>query len=251
MAPKGADTEVDMKTISWFSAGASSAVATKLLIDEIDQIIYTHIDDQHPDAMRFLKDCEQWFGKEILILQSPYKTVEAACYAAGGRGYVNGPRGAACTRTLKKQVRVQWEYEQPLDIPLRYVWGMDANEVNRVERVKVSMPDREHVFPLIDRGYSKEQVHQIMKASGIKRPLMYDLGYSNNNCIGCVKGGAGYWNKIRVDFPEVFAQRAAMERKIQATCLKGVYLDELHPDKGRGEPMIMDDCGILCEVMAL
>lgn len=46
-------------------------------------------------------------------------------------------------------------------------------------------------------------------------------------------------------------KRAAMERKIQATCLKGVYLDELHPDKGRGEPMIMDDCGILCEVMAL
>lgn len=31
---------------------------------------------------------------------------------------------------------------------------------------------------------------------------MYDLGYANNNCIGCVKGGIGYWNKIRIDFPE-------------------------------------------------
>ena len=46
-----------MKTVSWFSAGVSSAVATKLAIDDIDQIIYTHIDDQHPDTMRFVKDC--------------------------------------------------------------------------------------------------------------------------------------------------------------------------------------------------
>ncbi len=37
---------------------------------------------------------------------------------------------------------------------------------------------------------------------------MYDLGYPNNNCIGCVKGGMGYWNKIRKDFPEVFQKRA-------------------------------------------
>ena len=75
-----------MKTISWFSAGGSSAVATKLMIDEIDSIIYTHIEDQHPDTLRFVKDCEQWFGKPVEILQSPYKTVQAACLAAGGRG---------------------------------------------------------------------------------------------------------------------------------------------------------------------
>ena len=36
----------EMITVSWFSAGVSSAVATKLIIDEVDRIIYTHIDDQ-------------------------------------------------------------------------------------------------------------------------------------------------------------------------------------------------------------
>ena len=239
------------KTVAWFSGGGSSAVAIKLLIGEIDEIIYIHIDDQHPDTLRFVKDCEQWFGKEVEILQSPYKTVEAACLGAGGRGYVNGPKGAACTRTLKKQVRAQWEYEQPFDVPMRYVWGMDADEKNRVDRIKITMPDRTHAFPLIDAGYVKEDVHRILTASGIKRPVMYDLGYSNNNCIGCVKGGMGYWNKIRVDFPEVFAARAAMERRIQATCIKGVYLDELDPEKGRHEPQILGDCGVLCEVLAI
>ena len=91
-----------MKTVTWFSAGVSSAIATKLHIDEIDQIIYIHIEDQHSDTMRFVKDCEAWFGKSIETLQSPYKTVENACLSSGGRGYVNGPTGAACTKFLKK-----------------------------------------------------------------------------------------------------------------------------------------------------
>ena len=76
---------------------------------------------------------------------------------------------------------------------------------------------------------------------------MYDLGHPNNNCIGCVKGGMGYWNKIRVDFPEVFERRAKMERDIGATCINGIYLDELDPDAGRNK-VVVADCGIMCEL---
>mgnify|MGYP001616085913 FL=1 len=91
-------------TVSWFSAGVSSAVATKLSIKNIDKIIYIHIEDQHEDTLRFVKDCEKWFNKPIEILQSAYNNVENACQMAGGRGYINGVRGAACTRFLKKRV---------------------------------------------------------------------------------------------------------------------------------------------------
>ena len=82
----------------------------------------------------------------------------------------------------------------------------------------------------------------------IKRPFMYDLGYSNNNCIGCVKGGMGYWNKIRVDFPEIFEARAKMEREIGSRCLKECYLDELDPSRGKMEEEIMQECGIMCHL---
>ena len=75
---------------------------------------------------------------------------------------------------------------------------------------------------------------------------MYDLGYQNNNCIGCVKGGMGYWNKIRQDFPEVFEQMAKLEREVGHSCINGVYLDELDPCRGRMEDEIMQDCGIMC-----
>jgi len=234
-----------MKTVAWFGAGVSSAVATKIAIDKIDQIIYIHIDDQHPDTIRFLKDCEEWFNKGIKIIQSPYKCVENALLGAGGKGYVNGAAGAPCTRFLKRRVRKEWEIEQIE--PLTYIWGMDKCESKRALRLGDTMPNQTHLFPLIERGISKEESHKILNASGIKRPVMYDLGYHNNNCIGCVKGGMGYWNKIRVDFPEVFRSRAKLERRIGGTCIKGVYLDELDPERGRRGGPICQECGILCE----
>ena len=237
-----------MKTVSWFSAGVSSAVATKLAISKIDQIIYIHIDDHHPDTLRFVDDCEKWFGKQIKRIQSPYKNVANALLGAGGKGYVNGRYGAPCTRFLKRRVRKEWELTQG---ELSYIWGMDGTEQNRADRLIATMPDQEHIFPLIEQHITKEEAHRILKASGIKRPMMYELGYHNNNCVGCVKGGMGYWNKIRIDFPEVFRQRAELERTIGGTCLKGTYLDELDTKKGRQDPPIVDECGIYCEIMGI
>lgn len=238
-----------IKTISWFSAGVSSAVATKLAIDKIDMILYNHIDDHHPDNMRFIEDCETWFNMPIITLQSPYKNVNNALLGAGGKGYVNGPSGSPCTRFLKRRVRKEWELLQ--GCKLRYIWGLDKNETDRADKLKKSMPEQEHIFPLIEQNISKEDAHKTLQASSIKRPAMYNLGYQNNNCIGCVKGGMGYWNKIRKDFPDVFKSRAEVERQIGGTCIKGVYLDELDENRGlHGEP-ICQDCGIFCEIMSI
>ena len=243
-----------MKTISWFSAGVSSAVTTKLLIDEIDEIFYTHIDDQHEDSLRFVKECEEWFGKEIIILQSHFKTVDDLCRA---RSFISGPNGSPCTRALKINVRVLWEKSNPG--AKRYVWGYDCSpkEKNRADSIVNFLPNYDHRFPLIEQSISKEHAHEILAASGIKRPKMYDLGYHNNNCIGCVKASSmGYWNKIRIDFPDVFASRSKLERDIGATINKTetdgpIYLDELDPKRGRHDPPITGDCGLLCEVMSL
>jgi hypothetical protein len=237
-----------MKTISWFSAGVSSAVATKLAISDIDQIIYTHVADQHSDTLRFVRDCEVWLGKPITILQSIYRDIETACLLYG-TGYINGPRGAQCTKTLKKRTRKYWERYQDDDI--EYIWGFDVDEQKRCDGLTDSMPEYSHRFPLIENRISKNKAHEILRASGIKRPLMYEMGYNNNNCVGCVKGGMGYWNHIRVDFPDVFQKRAVLERKVNGTCIKGVFLDELDPERGRHTPPIVDDCGVFCEMMAL
>jgi hypothetical protein len=236
-----------MKTVSWFSTGASSFIATYLLLDEIDEIIYIHIDDQHEDSMRYLKDCEKILDREIKVMQSEFKDVDNTCrYHA----FVSSAYGAKCTEVLKKKVRIRWEYDQQDD--LCYVWGFDCDESHRADRLLNAMPKWKHRFPLIEKQLLKEDVHGMCAEMGLKRPVMYDMGYNNNNCIGCIKGGMGYWNKIRLDFPDVFKLRSEMEREIGHSCLRKdgemVFLDELAPDAGRGNIEILEDCGIMCQL---
>lgn len=239
-------------TVSWFSAGVSSAVATWLMRDQLDKIIYTHIDDQHPDTMRFVRDCETWFGKPVEVLQSPAKTVAGAC---GLAAFIRGPHGAACSRILKRRVRKEWEVEHCFFNTFRYVWGMDANEFKREQQMREDTPEYQHIFPLLDYHITKEEAHGILANAGIKRPAMYDLGYRNNNCIGCVRGGMWYWNKIRRDFPEVFKERSEMERIIGASILRrdkqSIFLDELDQTAGREEDEVMPECGAMCESLKL
>lgn len=237
------------KTVAWFSGGVSSAVAVKLASGIIDEIIFIEIEDHHPDTERFINECELWFGKSIQRLKSPLSNVENAVRMAGGRGYINGTAGASCTRLLKRRVRKEWEILQKENID--YVWGFDMEEGNRADRVCDAMRENAHYFPLIEKALTKSETHKILKASGIKRPAMYDLGYNNNNCVGCVKGGMGYWNKIRIDFPDIFTARSELERLVGASCIKDVYLDELEPSRGHDVLGIVEDCGIFCELMKL
>jgi len=244
-----------MMVVSWFSCGVSSAVATKLALQDYPdmEIIYQDIEDQHPDSKRFLHECEQWFGKKITIQMSNYRNVENVVRQFR---WINGSEGAKCTGILKRRVRQEWEI---MNKPTHYVWGFDCSERERkrAARSVEHMGHVEHIFPLIDKGITKKMAHGMLQKSSIKRPAMYDLGYPNNNCIGCVKGGAGYWNKIRIDFPEVFKKRAELERLIGASCMhitnpktketKKIWLDELNPNVGRKQKIILLDCGMFCE----
>lgn len=233
-----------MKVV-WLSAGVSSFIAGYLVKETVDKWIYIDITDQHPDSLRFIKDCEKVIGKEVEILKSDeFNTVEEVCRWAK---FVNSPHGAPCTGMLKRKVRKKWENEHSGE-SITYVWGMDANETRRAESMRIHTPEYEHEFPLIDNHISKQDAHAILDRLGIKRPLMYDLGFMNNNCIGCVKGGMWYWNQIRKHFPDVFEARAKMERDLNSTCLKGVYLDELPYDAGRKNDEISQDCGVMCYI---
>ena len=160
---------------------------------------------------------------------------------------INTPYGAPCTKILKRNVRKKWEMEHPDHHT--YVWGYDVNEKNRAERTEKALSDYDHEFPLIENGLTKAEAHGIADRLGLKRPVMYDMGYPNNNCIGCVKGGMGYWNKIRIDFPEVFERRARQEREIGHSCINGVFLDELEPSRGNINTEIIEDCTIACQLL--
>ena len=239
------------RIVCWFSCGAASAVATKLMIAENAGrmplvIAYTEVAEEHPDNKRFLADCEKWFAQPITILRNE---------SYGGRIYevfrrerfLVGPSGAACTRLLKRGVRKS--FEQPGDIQ---VFGYTAEEEERAAGFWERNPALVGRAPLIERGLGKPDCLAMLQDAGIEIPAMYRLGYRNNNCIGCVKGGAGYWNKIRRDFPETFDRMAAVERDLGRTIIRvngeGLYLDEMPADMGVSQEEPDIECSIFCHM---
>ncbi len=224
--------------VGWFSCGCSSLVACSIAKPE--KTIYIHVANQHPDTIRFLMDASKVLGKIEILQSMEFVSVDDVIES---RRYINGPAGARCTLELKKRVRQEWE--QKHWARHTYVWGFDLRERERAERTVKAMPEFDHEFPLIEHGLTKEDCHALCEEWGIKRPAMYDLGYPNNNCIGCVKGGMGYWNKIRKDFPYVFKRRSKQEREIGHSCIRGTFLDELDPKAGRNK-VIVPDCSLAC-----
>lgn len=233
------------RIVCWFSCGATSAVACKLAITENAgklplQVCYCDTRSEHPDNYRFILECERWLGCEIERLTNP-KYHDVNDVIETGR-YINGPSGAKCTQQLKIAVRKMMQRPET-DY---HVYGFDAEEIDRVFDFRERNPEIRIKVPLIDRGLTKPDCLALLREEGIELPMMYRMGYRNNNCIGCVKGGMGYWNKIREDFPEVFEKRAKQERMIGHSCIKGVYLDELSPKRGRYESEPDISCEGLC-----
>lgn len=235
--------------IAWWSAGVTSAVATKLAMDKYGkenvQPIYFHIDSAHDDNKRFIKECEEWYGKEITVTKAEKYNNQFEVILKDK--YVNGPGGARCTLVLKKKVRQKIESNTEFD---GQVFGFEYSkkEINRAIRFKEQYPTAKPLFPLIEKKMTKPECLYYLEQQGIKRPKMYELGYGNNNCIGCVKGGKGYWNKIRIDFPEFFERMSHAEREVGNSCLRGVFLDELKPNEGREQKAITPDCGNFCDI---
>lgn len=239
---------MDKVVLSNFSAGVTSTVATKLALDKYGKenvrILFFETGQHHPDNERYMKECEEWFGKHIEVFHN--KKFSDAYDVVEKTKYVNGPSGARCTGELKKKVRQKLE---PFIDFSAQVFGFEyqKKEMNRGLRFQQQYPEARAEFPLIEKRLTKADCFAMLKDVGIKAPAMYDLGYHNNNCIGCIKGGMGYWNKIRVDFPEYFDRMAKIEREIGNSCIKGTFLDELDPERGRHSDMSFE-CGAFCQV---
>ena len=241
------------RIVCWFSCGAASAVATKLTLQKYGWympvvIAYTQVVEEHPDNMRFLRDCEKWFGQKIEILRN--ESYHASIVEVFDRlKFMSTISGAPCTFRLKKEVRRR--FERPTD---EHVFGFTLEEQHRVDRWIDANADKRILPVLIDAKLTHEDCLAIIKKAGIEVPAMYKLGYDHNNCVGCVKGGLGYWNKIRRDFPEVFEARARQEERLGARLLnyrgKRISLRELPPNAGRYEDSPEPACGALCELVS-
>ena len=246
------------RIVCQFSCGAASAVATKLTLAQHGKnaiIVNAYIKEEHHDNRRFALDCEKWFGQEIINLRDT-KYDASAIKVFETVGYIKGPHGASCTSRIKRGLLRK--FEQPGDV---LVLGYTAEEQGRYEDWLSDWPDRKIIAPLIERGLTKEDCKSMVERAGLQLPVMYAMGYENANCIGCVKGGLGYFRAIREDFPAQFERLAQAEDKVSALHGDGAYIlrHRSGPLKGQRFPLrelplgkahrgeALPSCGLFCE----
>ncbi len=237
------------RTVSHFSCGAASAVATKLILGEVDRsqviILNAFVKEEHADNRRFLADCERWFEHPITVVRND-KFHASAHEVWKRKKYMKNHFGAPCSGLLKREVL------EPLFLPDDiHVYGFTVEEKKRAERF---MDGGGWRFPLIERGLTKADCLAMLERAGIEMPEMYRLGFNNANCIGCIKGGEGYWNHVRKVFPAVFDEVV----QIQEAIGPGAYLfrdrktqvrfglKDLDPNAGRHNE-VMPSCSFFCE----
>lgn len=231
--------------------GVNSAVMAKMALSDDPDAIPIHCDmgdSVHADSHRFLDDLEEWYGKAIIRIKSEeYSNIDEVFEA---RKYHAGVAGAPCTGIMKFVPRLN--YQLPSDT---HYWGYtaDKRDAKRFTNMQENYPDLKQESPLIGWGMKKAYTHHFLAECGIKRPYVYDIGYPNGNCLGCVKASSpNYWAMTRKYFPEVFARRAEQSRRFgsRLTRINGerVFIDEIPEDWSttmRGE--VVPKCGFVCE----
>lgn len=235
-----------MTGIGWFSGGVTSAVAIKKSLEEGHdlQIYFFETNQHHHDNLRFLKECEKWYGQKIHIMRNKKA---GSVKQVLERGYINSPGGAFCTKLLKKDVRIALEKLIDYDFQI-FGFEYEKKQIKRAERFSEQYPDAKGRYPLIEAKLNKADCLRIIQGAEIELPMMYRLGFANANCMGCVKGGKGYWNHTRKHFPEIFEQTAKLERLAGHSCINGTFLDELDPQAGRHEAIELPECGVFCQI---
>ena len=241
--------------VVWFSCGAASAVAAKKTIERYGsfcqvRVVNHPVKEEHPDNLRFLKDVEGWLGVPIEASVNKKWLNSSAEEVWLKEKFMSSPHGASCTRALKRRAGDQWEEENKPDW---CVLGFTCDEKARFDRFKLM--ERSNALPiLIDEGLRKQDCYNLLISEGIMPPAIYQLGYPNANCIGCIKAASpSYWNLVRKTHPEVFARRAKISRQlgVRLVKLKGkrIFLDELPPSfKSRPIKTMNIECGIFCDM---
>jgi len=247
----------ERRIVSWFSCGAASAIATKLILNEHGPrpnnlsgnvwIAYCETGQEHEDSKRFMADCEDWFGQAVIRLKSDeyadtWDVWEKTRWLAG----INGAR---CTTELKVKPRLA--FQRPDDIHV-FGYTADGPDVKRAKQLRENYPELTIRTPLIEAGLTKQAVLAMVQSAGIEIPVPYKLGFHNNNCKTCVKATSpDYWALVRKSYPEDFERMAKLSRELDVRLSRindeRIFIDEIPADQPTTNP-IAPSCDFLCHI---
>lgn len=189
-----------------FSGGRSSAVMTKLCLEEYGDtheivVTFANTGCEHPATLDFVRDCDRYWGFNTVWLEaviSPvdgegvrHKVVNYETASRNGEPFeayiaksgMPNPTNPGCTRNLKQDVSESYlrslGWVQGKRLNYRTAIGIRADEI---DRMSVHAERHGFVYPLVDKGITKAKVNAIMAAQP------WDLKIPNDALGNCFSG---------------------------------------------------------------
>ena len=213
-----------MRHIVSLSGGVSSAVAADRVINRYgrDAVTLWFADTswEDEDLYRFIDDCMQRWGGELVRHadgRNPLQIGEE-------HNIIPNQRLAPCTFELKIEPfeRYLWKTVRPITVYLGFNWDEEEDRIDkrrywrripknggkphRPNGYAARFPGVYEDFPLLWKPLVWDTQAEV-RSWGIDVPRLYKAGFPHNNCGGrCVKQGIGEWNRLRIQFPERFAE---------------------------------------------
>jgi hypothetical protein len=168
------------RRVRWFGCGAASAVAIALDLRAHPGgvVAYCETNAEHPDNARFLADCERWWGVSVIRLASDEYADTWDVWER--RRFLSGPTGAPCTGILKVAPRHAFQRVDDVHV---FGYTCDATDQARAARLAETFHELTIENPLIVAGLDKAACLAMVQGAGIALPVMYSLGFTNNNCL--------------------------------------------------------------------
>lgn len=92
-------------------------------------------------------------------------------------------------------------------------FGIGFDEMHRQASIVENWKPFRVEMPLIDHNIYKDEV---LTKYDIKQPVLYDMGFSHNNCNGrCVKAGQGHYKLLKDRMPDVFQKLMEQEHYLK------------------------------------
>jgi len=224
----------EQRIIVWVSAGAASAVAWKLAVNQFgSRCMGVYCDtskSEESDNKRFLDAVSVWVGQPLTVIRSDkFQTVDEVFEKTR---FMAGKKGARCTTEMKKIPRLNFQQADDVHI---FGFTSDKKERKRKSEFVQRNPDMILNWILIDNEITKAACFKMLESARIALPLRYLQGFLNNNCLCCVKASSiAYWIRERRINPEAFWRRARQSRAINCRLTrwknKRIFLDEIPPD---------------------
>jgi 3'-phosphoadenosine 5'-phosphosulfate sulfotransferase (PAPS reductase)/FAD synthetase len=219
-----------------FSGGRTSAVMTKLCVDKFSEthdiaITFANTGCEHDNTLKFVDQCDKHFGWNVVWVEAlvnpekgkgiRHRIVDFKTASRNGKPFEDyikkeglpGPSNPGCTTRLK---------ELPMNSYLKRVlgwsdyWtaiGIRADEIDRVSDKRI---ENKFVYPLVDAGWTKEDVKRECASWDFDLDLK---GEHYGNCTWCWKKSLRKLLTLAKDDEWIFEFPRRMEYEHETTNL--------------------------------